>query len=45
MAMPHTLKQYIHRVGRTARGLANGRSVTLVGEHERKILKEIIKDV
>lgn len=41
--MPATLKQYIHRVGRTARAGKAGRSVTLVGEKERKLLKEIVK--
>ena len=45
MSMPNNLKQYIHRVGRTARGSASGTSVTLVGEKERKILKEIVKGV
>lgn len=43
MSMPNTLKQYIHRVGRTARAGAAGRSVTLVGERERKLLREIVK--
>lgn len=43
MSMPHTLKQYIHRVGRTARAGSVGRSVTLVGENERKILRQIVK--
>lgn len=43
MSMPHTLKQYIHRVGRTARAGTEGCSVTLVGEAERKILRQIVK--
>jgi ATP-dependent RNA helicase DDX27 len=43
VSMPHTLKQYIHRVGRTARAGTEGRSVTLVGEAERKILRQIVK--
>eukprot|EP00731_Ephydatia_muelleri_P026152 Em0018g252a len=34
-AMPATVKQYIHRVGRTARAGRSGRSITLVGEKER----------
>ncbi|EJD75750.1 DEAD box polypeptide 27 [Loa loa] len=42
MDMPSTLKQYVHRVGRTARAGRVGRSISLVGESERKILKEII---
>ncbi|KAK6045335.1 hypothetical protein COOONC_17159 [Cooperia oncophora] len=42
MHMPKTIKQYIHRVGRTARAGRAGRSISLVGEDERKLLKEII---
>lgn len=42
MDMPTTLKQYVHRVGRTARAGRVGRSISLVGESERKILKEIV---
>jgi len=41
--MPSTIKHYIHRVGRTARAGKSGRSVTLVGEKERKVLKEVVK--
>eukprot|EP00045_Choanoeca_perplexa_P008285 m.76425 g.76425 ORF g.76425 m.76425 type:complete len:737 (+) comp14430_c0_seq1:73-2283(+) len=44
LSMPNTVKQYIHRVGRTARGNSSGRSVTLVGEGERKLLRELYKD-
>uniref|UniRef100_A0A915Q2S4 Uncharacterized protein n=1 Tax=Setaria digitata TaxID=48799 RepID=A0A915Q2S4_9BILA len=42
MDMPTSLKQYVHRVGRTARAGRVGRSISLVGEGERKILKEIV---
>jgi ATP-dependent RNA helicase DDX27 len=42
-SLPPTVKQYIHRVGRTARAGRSGRSVTLVGEKDRKVLKEIVK--
>ncbi|CAB3410861.1 unnamed protein product [Caenorhabditis bovis] len=42
MNMPKSIKQYIHRVGRTARAGRAGRSISLVGEDERKLLKEII---
>lgn len=42
MNMPVSLKQYIHRVGRTARAGRAGRSISLVGEGERKILKELV---
>ncbi|XP_069112674.1 probable ATP-dependent RNA helicase DDX27 [Argopecten irradians] len=41
--MPNTTKHYVHRVGRTARAGRKGRSVTLVGEQERKVLKDIVK--
>lgn len=44
MSMPNTMKQYIHRVGRTARAGMKGRSVSLVGENERKILRDIVKE-
>lgn len=42
--MPITLEHYIHRVGRTARAGKAGISVSLAGEQERKIVKEIIKN-
>lgn len=42
MHMPMTYKQYVHRVGRTARAHRAGRSISLVGESDRKLLKEII---
>lgn len=41
--MPSQLTQYLHRVGRTARAGEKGRSVTLVGESDRKMLKAAIK--
>ncbi|KAF9456194.1 DEAD-domain-containing protein [Collybia nuda] len=41
--MPGQLPQYLHRVGRTARAGTNGRSVTLVGEADRKMLRAAIK--
>lgn len=41
--MPATLEHYIHRVGRTARAGRAGVSVSLAGEQERKIVKEVIK--
>ncbi|GIY24313.1 probable ATP-dependent RNA helicase DDX27 [Caerostris extrusa] len=42
--LPCTLQHYIHRVGRTARAGRIGRSVSMVGETERKLLKEIVKE-
>ena len=41
--MPGQLALYLHRVGRTARAGRNGRSVTLVGEADRKMLKAAVK--
>ncbi|XP_022184800.2 probable ATP-dependent RNA helicase DDX27 isoform X2 [Nilaparvata lugens] len=41
--MPPSLEHYIHRVGRTARAGRAGVSVSMCGESERKIVKEIIK--
>lgn len=43
LTMPATMKHYVHRVGRTARAGKAGRSVSLVGEEERKIMKDIVK--
>ena len=42
-SMPKTYKQYIHRVGRTARAGKSGVSLTLYGEQDRKIMKEVLK--
>ncbi|EPQ60803.1 DEAD-domain-containing protein [Gloeophyllum trabeum ATCC 11539] len=41
--MPNDLAQYLHRVGRTARAGKRGRSVSLVGEGDRKMLKAVMK--
>ena len=41
--MPATMQHYIHRVGRTARAGRVGVSVSLAGEQERSLVKEIIK--
>ena len=41
--MPAQLEQYLHRVGRTARAGRQGRSVTLVGEADRRLLKTVLK--
>ena len=38
-----SVKHYIHRVGRTARAGRRGRAISLVGEKERKLLKDIVK--
>lgn len=42
--MPPTLEHYIHRVGRTARAGKGGVSVSLAGESERNMIKQVIKN-
>ncbi len=42
-SLPPGLTQYTHRVGRTARAGRSGRSLSLVGETDRKLLRQIIK--
>ena len=41
MTLPNNYKSYVHRVGRTARAGAKGKSISLVGESERNMLKVI----
>ena len=43
MTLPNNYKSYVHRVGRTARAGARGKSISLVGEQERFMLKTIHK--
>lgn len=42
--MPPTYAQYQHRVGRTARAGSSGFSISLIGEKDRKVLKECMKN-
>ncbi|KAI8811726.1 P-loop containing nucleoside triphosphate hydrolase protein [Cladochytrium replicatum] len=42
--MPKMYSQYVHRVGRTARANLMGRSISLVTEADRKIMKMAIKN-
>jgi len=44
-SMPRQLSGYIHRVGRTARAGQSGCAVTLVGDDQRKQLKEVLSRV
>ncbi|KAF4524223.1 hypothetical protein B566_EDAN006471 [Ephemera danica] len=41
--MPATLEHYIHRVGRTARAGRSGVAVSLAGEAERNIVRQVVK--
>lgn len=41
--MPTDYRQYLHRIGRTARAGKSGRSITLIGESDRKVLKMALK--
>lgn len=41
--MPRSVSTYIHRVGRTARAGSSGRSVTVVSDGRRKVLKALLK--
>jgi len=41
--MPRDLSTYVHRVGRTARAGRGGVAVTLTGEQQRKLTKEVLK--
>lgn len=43
MDAPRDLDTYLHRIGRTARAGATGRSVTIIADEDRKLVKEIIK--
>lgn len=42
--MPSNYQVYVHRCGRTARGNASGKAVSLVGENDRAILKLALKN-
>jgi ATP-dependent RNA helicase DDX27 len=42
--MPRNASTYVHRVGRTARAGCGGRSVTLVSDSRRKVMKEVLKN-
>lgn len=41
--MPRSTSVYVHRVGRTARAGKTGRSVTIVSDARRKVMKDLLK--
>jgi len=43
MHMPPDVTRYIHRVGRTARAGTVGRAISLIGEKDRNLFKQITK--
>lgn len=42
-SLPLDFTQYVHRVGRTARASASGKSISLVAEGDRILLKQVLK--
>jgi len=42
--MPNKPENYVHRVGRTARAARAGRAITLIGDKQKKLLKEFSKN-
>lgn len=43
--IPKTTENFIHRSGRTARALKNGKSISLISEIELNLYKKIMKDI
>jgi ATP-dependent RNA helicase RhlE len=41
--LPNVAESYVHRIGRTARAGAEGRAISLVGDDERVLLRDIQK--
>jgi len=41
--LPKSHEQYVHRVGRTARAGRQGRAVSLSGDQERRVFKQILR--
>jgi ATP-dependent RNA helicase RhlE len=41
--LPNVPESYVHRIGRTARAGATGRAISLVGDEERNLLRDIQK--
>ncbi|KAK8861092.1 putative ATP-dependent RNA helicase ddx27 [Tritrichomonas musculus] len=42
--MPKDMSSYVHRVGRTARIGNAGRAVSLIGENDRELMREVIQN-
>lgn len=43
-SLPPAFPQYCHRVGRTARAGKTGRAISLIGESDRKLMRQIIRN-
>lgn len=41
--MPAELKDYVHRVGRTARAGEKGKAISFVGDEDRRVIKRVLK--
>lgn len=42
--MPQNMSHYIHRVGRTARIGNNGRAISFIGEEDRELMRDVIRN-
>jgi hypothetical protein len=40
---PRSLETYLHRIGRTARAGESGVAVSMIGDEDRALLKEVVK--
>jgi len=40
---PKNIETYVHRIGRTARGIGHGAAFTILMQKEKKILREMLK--
>lgn len=41
--VPRQVEDYVHRIGRTARGDANGNAISIITKTDRRFFKEIVK--
>lgn len=43
--LPKNIETYVHRIGRTARGIGHGQAVTIIMNKEKKVLNEMLNSV